>query len=112
MRYMFVINPTAGAGRRDIPAFQAQVARFCDDFDVRLTSAAGDAEQLSAEASLDGYDVVVAVGGDGTVNEVGRGLLRHRGASLGIIPSGSGNGVARRSRAQRTMALERHHRGD
>lgn len=116
---MFVVNPAAGAGKRDIRAFEAQVAQVYDDFTLRLTETAGDAERLSADASQDGYDVVVAVGGDGTVNEVGRGLLRRRGASLGIVPAGSGNGVARHLRipmdagqALRTLSLAEPRRID
>lgn len=95
MRYMFVVNPVAGGTRRDLATLNAQIRRYCDDFQLSLTAAAGDAARIAEQASRDGYDVVVAVGGDGTVNEVGRGLLQHRGARLGIVPGGSGNGVAR-----------------
>lgn len=64
------------------------------NYEVRLTEYAGHAVALARAAADDGFDVVAAVGGDGTVNEVGRGLLGTKTA-LGIIPQGSGNGLAR-----------------
>ena len=58
------------------------------------TEYAGHASEISAKAKNDGVDIVVAVGGDGTVNEVARSIV-HSGTALGIIPCGSGNGLAR-----------------
>jgi len=52
------------------------------------------ATELAEKAAADGFDIVVAVGGDGTVNEVAQGLYG-AGVKMGIIPMGSGNGLAR-----------------
>lgn len=59
-----------------------------------FTNYPGHASELAGKASKDGFNLVVAVGGDGTVNEVARGLIGTQTA-LGIIPMGSGNGLAR-----------------
>ncbi len=64
------------------------------NWSVCYTEYAGHAEEIAREASERGVDVVVAVGGDGTVNEVARGLVNTKSA-LAIIPCGSGNGLAR-----------------
>jgi len=61
--------------------------------EIIQTSKAGDATQLSRQYR-DDADVIIAVGGDGTVNEVARGLIGHS-TPMGIIPNGSGNGLAR-----------------
>lgn len=58
------------------------------------TQHGGHAESLTVEALSKGFELIVAVGGDGTVNEVARGLTGTHG-TLGIIPAGSGNGLAR-----------------
>ena len=62
--------------------------------EVRLTEYAGHAAVLAKEYAVKNYDIVVAVGGDGTVNEVARSLV-HTQTALGILPCGSGNGLAR-----------------
>ena len=87
MRPLFVINPISGKGRR------SKIVSLLEQrgFDYVLTSAPGDAERIAATTDA---DVVVAVGGDGTVNEVARSLV-HSQTALGIIPCGSGNGLAR-----------------
>ena len=59
-----------------------------------FTNYPGHATELAAKASVSGFDLVVAVGGDGTVNEVAQGLIG-TGTPMGIIPMGSGNGLAR-----------------
>lgn len=59
-----------------------------------FTQYPGHATELAIKASADGYDLVVAVGGDGTVNEVATGLIGSE-TPMGIIPMGSGNGLAR-----------------
>jgi len=92
----FILNPTAGPSRRhDMPALIAQHFGALEaDYEIRLTEYAGHAVVLAQAAAAEGFWVVAAVGGDGTVNEVGRGLLGSSTA-LGIVPQGSGNGLAR-----------------
>ena len=64
--------------------------------DLRVTRRPGEAERHAAGAAAEGYDRVVAVGGDGTVQEVVNGLLAARDATeLGILPLGTGNDLAR-----------------
>lgn len=66
----------------------------CRSVDYAFTCRRGHATELAEKASADGYDLVVAVGGDGTVNEVAQGLVG-KNTVMGIIPIGSGNGLAR-----------------
>lgn len=84
---LFIINPISGKGRK------AKIASLLEERGLKyiFTREAGDAERIARESD---EDVVVAVGGDGTVNEVGRGLLASS-RTLGIIPCGSGDGLAR-----------------
>ena len=63
-------------------------------YDFDITERRGHAHELTREAVNKKYDIVVAIGGDGTVNEVASGLVNSETA-LGIIPNGSGNGLAR-----------------
>ncbi|WP_018478333.1 diacylglycerol/lipid kinase family protein [Pontibacter roseus] len=92
----FIINPTSGPKSKvDVAArikLHLDHGRF--DHDIVYTDYAGHAPELASQAAGQGCAVVVAVGGDGTVNEVARGLL-HTDTALGIIPRGSGNGLAR-----------------
>lgn len=64
------------------------------DYEIVVTEYAGHASEIAARAKDNGVDLVVAVGGDGTVNEVARAIV-HSGTALGIMPCGSGNGLAR-----------------
>lgn len=84
---LFIVNPISGKGRKKRIISSLKEAGY----EVVCTEYAGHAEQLAREATA---DVVVAVGGDGTVNEVARGLVG-TGKTLGIIPCGSGDGLAR-----------------
>ena len=95
---LFIINKFAGTKyRRELEgdiryACGRQAAASCD---IEYTEAPGHATRLAAAAVNEGrHDLVVAVGGDGTVNEVAQGLV-HSSVTLGIIPKGSGNGLAR-----------------
>jgi len=76
----------------------ARIGRHLDhqkySHEIVYTAHAGHAPELAKEAADKGCEVVVAVGGDGTVNEVARGLL-YSETALGILPKGSGNGLAR-----------------
>jgi len=62
-------------------------------YEIVFSKYAGHVEELSRQAAVAGHDLVVAVGGDGSVNETGAGLVGSE-TRMGIIPSGSGNGLA------------------
>ncbi len=66
------------------------------EYDIWLTQKPKDAIELAKSGIIEGYNTIVAVGGDGTVNEVAIGIIESgRGGNLGIIPSGTGNDLAR-----------------
>ena len=95
-KIIFIMNPISGtASKAGIPKL---IERYLDtnkfDYEIKLTEYAGHAAELAAEAKDNHTDIVVAVGGDGTVNEVARAIVQSSTA-LGIIPCGSGNGLAR-----------------
>jgi len=91
-----IINPISGIGSKDkIPdAIIAHCNLSKASVDVAFTERAGHAAELAERAVENNADCVIAVGGDGTVNEVAKNLL-HTDVALGIIPKGSGNGLAR-----------------
>lgn len=93
---LFIINPISGtSGKQSIPqTIEENIDRELYDYSIAFTEHAGHAAELTTAATERGVDVVVAVGGDGTVNEVARSLI-HTDSALGIIPCGSGNGLAR-----------------
>lgn len=95
-KILFIINPISGTtSKRVIPEFITHnINHDLFDIDIQMTQGPGDATSLAKAASDRGVDAVVAVGGDGTVNEVARSLV-HTRTALGIIPCGSGNGLAR-----------------
>ena len=93
---MFVMNPISGAIKKSgIPKLIDQhLDKDKCEYEIRYTEHAGHAETIARDAAEAGIDIVVAVGGDGTINEVGRGLI-HTSTALSVIPCGSGNGLAR-----------------
>ena len=92
----FIINPKSGTQNKDdIPGLiDDLLAHELFEYDIRFTEYRGHAAEVAKECANTGIDIVVAVGGDGTVNEVARSLV-HTETALGIIPCGSGNGLAR-----------------
>jgi diacylglycerol kinase (ATP) len=92
----FIINPTSGNKRKR--NMVAVISRHLDlkryDPQFWYTEQAGHASKLASQLALEGYKKIVAVGGDGTVNEVASTLI-DLNTSFGIIPIGSGNGLAR-----------------
>lgn len=90
------MNPISGtSAKKDIPyLIEELLDKEQFDYSIRETEYAGHAYEIAKESKEQGIDIVVAVGGDGTVNEVGRALV-HSNTALGIIPTGSGNGLAR-----------------
>jgi diacylglycerol kinase (ATP) len=92
----FIINPKSGtASKKNIPELidgHLDLTKF--EPVIHFTQEAGHATRLTNKCLQQGISKIVAVGGDGTVNEVARALI-HKNAALGIIPAGSGNGLAR-----------------
>lgn len=95
-RAMLIINPISGTGKKKgLPEMvEKKMTSLGYELDIRFTTCRGDATRLSKEASDGGYGLVLAAGGDGTVNETAKALCGTETA-LGIIPAGSGNGLAR-----------------
>ena len=98
-RIVFIVNPISGTqGKRTILRYIHQkMDRDRYDYQVVRTQYAGHATEIAAKAVKEGVDMVVAIGGDGTINETARALV-HSKTALGIIPCGSGNGLARHLR--------------
>lgn len=95
-RLTLVINPKSGTlSKKGLDKWLPRhLSRLGYDVDVQFTSGPGDATCIAAEAAARGDYGVLACGGDGTVNEVATGLI-NTGTALGILPAGSGNGLAR-----------------
>jgi diacylglycerol kinase (ATP) len=93
---LFIVNPHSGIGRKKMIEYHLskKLDLYKYDFKVEYTRFSQHAIELSSLGYQNGYKVIVAVGGDGTVNEVARPLIGKE-VILGIIPSGSGNGLAR-----------------
>lgn len=93
--YYFIVNPVAGQGKK--LSFVSEITGFCQrnylNYKLVMTHKPKEAIELAREASKK-YEVIVAVGGDGTVNEVVNGIA-DTDAKLGIIPIGSGNDFAK-----------------
>ncbi len=93
---LLVVNPAAAGGRlgRDWPRLETRLRELGLDADVALTRAPGHATDITAEAATQGRELVVAVGGDGTTDEVIQGLRQAGRGALGILPLGTGNDAA------------------
>ena len=94
----FIINPISGTqqgGKKKLPKLiEKELDRSQWLPNMVFTEYAGHAKELARQYAVMGFDAVVAVGGDGTVNEVAQGLVG-TSTALGILPMGSGNGFAR-----------------
>ena len=88
MKYLFIINPVSGGRSKE--KILRLLERFPASHEIRRTEHPGHATEIARESDA---DVVVAVGGDGTVSEVAQGLVGSQKA-LGIVPCGSGDGLA------------------
>jgi len=95
IQLLFIINPISGVYKKEhIPE---KIAKYIDytkyDYAIRTTQYAGHATELAKQAVAEGFKIVVAVGGDGSINEVANALVG-TDVALGLIPFGSGNGLA------------------
>lgn len=95
-KILFIINPVSGIGKQKIveQALEVHLDKQKYDYHIAYTQYAHHAILISQEAVKNDYDTVVAVGGDGSINDCVRGLIGST-TKLGIIPAGSGNGLAR-----------------
>ena len=98
-KIVFVVNPISGTQEKKtiLKWIDERIDRSIYEYTIVRTDYAGHATQIAANAVHDHIDMVVAIGGDGTINEIGRSLI-HSDTALGIIPCGSGNGLARHLR--------------
>jgi diacylglycerol kinase (ATP) len=100
LRTKVIVNPVAGARstRRKWPIISRLLERIGLRFDFNYTEGVGHAMELARLAASDGYRYLVAVGGDGTVNEVANGILHSQNAAataLGVVSTGTGSDFAR-----------------
>jgi YegS/Rv2252/BmrU family lipid kinase len=98
MRIKVIVNPMARKGRsgRNWPQLKARLVERLGELDTAMTTAPGDATRLARQAVLDGYDTLVAVGGDGTINEVvngavGNGVMARPDLVICPLPAGTAN---------------------
>ncbi|MGH2642991.1 MAG: diacylglycerol/lipid kinase family protein [Chitinophagaceae bacterium] len=109
-RILFIVNPKSGIDKKkNLPS---QINHILNkklfSYDIAYTQYRGHAIELSMQAAKEGVEIITAIGGDGSVNEVTQGLLGTK-STLAIIPRGSGNGLARSLKIPRNTekAIER-----
>ncbi len=95
-KILFIVNPVSGVGRKNIVVklIKKQLDKQQFDYRITYTQAPKHATELAHEAAAKNFYAVVAIGGDGTVNEIGKGLVGTQTA-MAFLPAGSGNGLAR-----------------
>lgn len=97
MRVLFIVNPVAGKGQamKKVPFIKDAMKNIEGvEYEISYTKRPGHATEIAKDAADDGYDIVYAVGGDGTVNEVMNGLVG-KDSALAVLPGGSGNDFIR-----------------
>lgn len=102
MKVGVILNPVAGGGKasKAWPEFETELERQIGQFELRRTTKPDEAVVMAEAMARDGYELIVAAGGDGTISEVADGILRTREGStaitaLGILPCGTGSDLAR-----------------
>ena len=87
----FVVNPISGTQSKELilNLLDEKIDKARYSWEVVYTERAGHAVEIAAKAAEENTDIVVAIGGDGTINEIARSLV-HTDTALGIIPCGSG----------------------
>src|SRR5690606_28180779 len=92
LKTAFIVNPRSGCAAGAIPLVRSHAQR--EGATLRLTERSRHASELALEALGEGCELVVAVGGDGTMNEVAA-MLVDTSATFGLVPCGSGDGLGR-----------------
>lgn len=94
MKLQLIINPISGTTTKSGLAELAGKILRAHELHISYTTCAGDATRIARQAVADGFEGVIAAGGDGTINETAIALC-DTGVPMGIVPCGSGNGLAR-----------------
>jgi diacylglycerol kinase (ATP) len=92
-KWVFIVNPISGNcfGKTMVPVIEEQIRKYNIDAEILLTERPGHATELSKISAEKGVKYIIAVGGDGTMNEVARALIGNKQVVTGIIPAGTGN---------------------
>lgn len=96
-KIIFIVNPVSGSiNKKSTTELIQHVLSKKEDvnYEIILWSSPGQKDEISKKIKENNYDIAVAVGGDGTINQVAQSVI-NTNTSLGIIPMGSGNGFAR-----------------
>lgn len=97
--YYFIVNPKArrGIGQKVWNRLEQEIQKYGIDYEVYITKQPGDARTFTQQLTEESREphTIIAVGGDGTFNEILNGLSFCSGVTLGYIPAGTGNDLAR-----------------
>ena len=95
-KLIFIVNPISGTQNKEqiLNLLEERIDRELYEYKIVRTEYAGHAAEIASQAATEDTYMAVAIGGDGTINEIARALI-HTQTALGIIPCGSGNGLAR-----------------
>ena len=95
-KVLFIVNPSSG--RKKIEGLEKSIQQYCNaikiECQIEETEGKGHATEIATRGVQGKFELIFAVGGDGTVHEVAKGLV-HAHVVMGILPKGSGNGLAR-----------------
>lgn len=96
IRLLFIVNPISGNGKaaKIVPLIKKQFDLEKFDITIKESEAHGHASEITKDSIALNYNVIISIGGDGTINEIGKELIG-TDILLGIVPAGSGNGLAR-----------------
>ena len=92
-KWAFIVNPAAGGGlaKSMVKEIEENIRKHNIDGEIIFTGRPGHASEISASLAKKGTKIIIAVGGDGTMNEVARPLINNRNVIAGILPAGTGN---------------------
>lgn len=92
-KWVFIVNPIAGNGfaKTMVPVIEEKIREYGIDGEILLTERSGHAAELSKSCYEKGFRYIIAVGGDGTMNEVARPLINKADVVIGVLPAGTGN---------------------
>jgi len=92
-KWAFIVNPVAGGGlaKSIVPEIEENIKKYGIDGEIFFTEQPGHASEIAGSLAKKGIKYIIAVGGDGTMNEVARPLINNKDVVVGIIPAGTGN---------------------